>query len=193
MRRLVALLIAGICANSSSAGEVFTWTDDEGVVHYSQWAPKDTTTVTTLKTISRNPADYDPGADPYSIQNQAARVNKTWSKIEERNAELRKRRQEEEERLARMQPPVYQYPYDPYSYYRAPVWRPIYRPVHPIYPVHPVQPIYPGPVRPHQPNIHARQIAAMSVLNRRPSYRRPYSSVTGVSQRATIHRSMPGN
>jgi len=190
MRRLAVLLIAGICASSSSAGEVFTWTDDEGLVHYSQWAPKDTITVTTLRTASRNPADYDPGADPYSIQNQAARVNKTWSKIEERNAELRKRRQEEEERLARMQPPVYQYPYEPYNYYRAPVRRPIYRPVHPIYPV---QPIYPGPVRPHQPNIHTRQIAAMSVLNRRPSYRRPYSSVTGVSQRATIHRSMPGN
>ena len=41
--------------------------------------------------------------------------------------------------------------------------------------------------------INQRQIAAMNVLNRRPSYRRPYSSVTGVSQRATIHRSMPGN
>ena len=193
MRRLTALLITGIFANHSLAAEVFTWTDDEGQVHFSQWDPKDTSAVTTLRTISKNPVDYDPVADPYSIQNQAARVNKTWSKIEDRNAELRKRRQEEEERLARMQPPVYQYPYDPYVYYRSPVRRPIYRPVHPIYPVHPVrpvQPIYPGPIHPYPSNIHARQIAAMSVLNRRPNHRRPYSSVTGVSQRATIHRSM---
>lgn len=184
MRRLAALLIAGICTNSPLAGEVFTWTDDEGVVHYSQWAPKDTAVVMTLNTVSRNPVDYDPGSDPYSIQNQAARVNETWSKIEERNAELRKRREEEEERLARMQPPVYNYPDYPYNYYRSPVWRPIYRPVRPV---HPIQPIYPGPVHPHQSKIHARQIAALSVLNRRPNQRVPYSSVTGVSQRATIH------
>jgi hypothetical protein len=193
MRRLVALLIAGICTNPPLAGEVFTWTDDEGVVHYSQWAPKDTAVVTTLNTVSRNPVDYDPGSDPYSIQNQAARVSETWSKIEERNAELRKRRQEEEERLARMQPPVYQYPYEPYRYYRSPVWRPIYRPVHPIYPVRPVQPIHPGSIHPYQSKIHARQIAALNVLNRRPNHRVPYSSVTGVSQRATIHRSLPRN
>lgn len=186
MRTLVALLIAGIFASPSLAGEVFTWTDDEGVVHFSQWAPNHAAVVTTLNTISKNPVDYDPGADPYSIQNQAARVNETWSKVEERNAELRKRREEEEERLARLQPPTYIYPYDPYSYYRRPVRWPIHRPVHPV------QPIYPGPVRPHQPKIHARQIAVMNALNRRPNQRVPYSPVTGVSQRATIHR-MPQN
>ncbi len=185
MRILATLFIAGICAGPSLAGEVFTWIDDEGVVHFSQWAPQNTSAVKTLRTISRNPADYDPGADPYSIQNQAVRVNETWSKIEERNAELRKRREEEQERVARLQPPVYNYPDYPYSYYRSPVWRPIYRPVHPVHP------IYPGPVRPYQSKIHARQIAAMNVLNRRPNQRVPYSSVTGVSQRATIFHSSP--
>jgi hypothetical protein len=181
MKAFAILLVTGICANPSLAGEVFTWTDNEGVVHFSQWAPQHNAAVTTLTTVSRNPADYDPGTDPYSIQNQAARVNETWSKIEERNAELRKRREEEEERLARMQPPVYNYPYYPYAYYRSPVWRPIHRPVHPV------QPIYPGPVRLQQSKIHARQIAAMNLLNRRPNQRVPYSTVTGVSQRATIH------
>jgi len=185
MRVLATLLLAGIFASPSLAGEVFTWTDDEGVVHYSQWAPKASIVVTILNTISKNPADYDPGSDPYSIQNQAVRVNETWSKIEDRNAASRKRRQEEEERLARMQPPVYDTPYYPYSYYRSAVWRPIYRPVRPV------QPIYPGPDHPHQSKTHARQIAAMKVLNRRPYRQAPYSSVTGVSQRATIHHSMP--
>lgn len=189
MRTLVALLIAGICAGPSRAGEVFTWTDDEGVVHFSQWAPQHAANVKTLNTVSRNPVDYDPGADPYSIQNQAARVNETWSKVEERNAELRKRREEEEERVARMRPPAYEYPYYPYyqhSYYRPPIgppMRPIVRP--PIY--RPVQPIYPGRPRPHARKIQHRQVAAMNELNRRPNQRVPYSSVTGVSQRATIH------
>jgi hypothetical protein len=154
-------------------------------VHFSQWAPQHTAVVTTLNTVSRNPVDYDPGADPYSIQNQAVRVNETWSKVEERNAELRKRREEEEERAARMRPPAYEYPYYQDSYYR-PIVRPIVRP--PIY--RPVHPIYPGHNRPHVRKIQNRQVAAMSELNRRPNQRVPYSPVTGVSQRATIyHRS----
>jgi len=60
MRILATLLIAGICANPSLADEVFRWTDDEGVVHFSQWAPKHTSGVTTLNTASSNAADYDP-------------------------------------------------------------------------------------------------------------------------------------
>jgi len=58
MRILATLVIVGICANSSLADEVFTWTDDEGVVHFSQWAPAHTSGVTTLNTVSSNAADY---------------------------------------------------------------------------------------------------------------------------------------
>ncbi len=178
MRILSVLLLAGICASPALAGEVFTWTDDEGVVHFSQWAPKHTAVVTTLMTVSRNAADYDPGADPYSIKNQAARVNKTWSEIEERNAELRKRREEVEERAARVRPPVDEYPYYQDSYYR-PIWRPpFYGPVHPIYPRH---------KRPHVRKVQSLQVAATTELGHRPNQQVPYSSVTGVSQRATIN------
>ncbi len=179
MRILATLLIAGICANPSLADEVFRWTDDEGVVHFSQWAPKHTSGVTTLNTASSNAADYDPESDPYSIQNQAVRMNETWSKIEERKAERRKRREEAEERMARLQPPTYDYPTYSYSYYRPIVRPPIFRPVHPI---------FPGHKRPHAGKIQDRQIALMNELNRRPNQRVPYSSVTGVSQRATIQR-----
>ncbi len=178
MRILATLLIAGICANPSLADEVFRWTDDEGVVHFSQWAPKHTSGVTTLNTASSNAADYDPESDPYSIQNQAVRMNETWSKIEERKAERRKRREEAEERMARLQPPTYDYPTYSYSYYRPIVRSPIYRPVHPI---------FLGHKRSHAQKIQGRQIALMNELNRRPNQRVPYSSVTGVSQRATIH------
>ncbi len=80
MRILATLVIAGICANPALADQMFTWTDEAGVVHFSQWAPNHTAGVTRLKTASSNAADYDPGSDPYSIQNQAARMNETWSK-----------------------------------------------------------------------------------------------------------------
>jgi hypothetical protein len=178
MRILATLLIACICANPSLAGEVFKWTDDEGVVHFSQWAPKHTAGVTTLITASSNAADYDPGSDPYSIQNQAVRMNETWSKIEARKAERRKRREEAEERMTRLQPPTYDYPAYSYPYYRSIYRRSIYRPVHPI---------FPGHKRPHLRKKQARQTALMNELNRRPNQRVPYSSVTGVSQRATIY------
>ena len=176
---LAILVMAGICANPLLADEVFTWTDDEGVVHFSQWAPGHTSGVTTLETVSSNAADYDPGSDPYSIRNQAARMNETWSKIEERKAERRKRREAEEERAARLQPPTYSYPTYGYRYYR-----PILRP--PIY--HPVHSIFPGHTRPHSKKIQSHQVALMNELNRRPNQRVPYSRVTGVSQRATISK-----
>jgi hypothetical protein len=179
MRILATLVIAGICANPALADQMFTWTDEAGVVHFSQWAPNHTVGVTTLKTASSNAADYDPGSDPYSIQNQAARMNETWSKIEQRKAERRKRREEAEERMARLQPPSYYYPtYYPYRYYRPIVRPPIHRPIHPI---------FPGPRRPHAGKIQGRQIALMNEINRRPNQRVPYSPVTGVSQRATIN------
>jgi hypothetical protein len=182
MRIVVTLLIAGICASPSLAGEVFKWTDDEGVVHFSQWAPKHTAGVTRLTTASSNAVDYDPESDPYSIQNQAVRMNETWSKLEARKAERRKRREEAEERMARMQPPTYDYPSYPYNYwpiYRPPLHRPpIHRPVHPK---------LPGHKQPHLREKQARQIALMNELNRRPNQRVPYSPVTGVSQRATIY------
>ncbi len=179
---LAIMAMAGICANPSLADQMFTWTDEAGVVHFSQWAPNHTAGVTTLNTASGNAADYDPGSDPYSIQNQAARMSETWSKIEQRKAERRKRREEAEARMARLQPPSYYYPSYPYSYYR-PIVRPIVRP-----PIHrPVYPIFPGPKRPHAGKIRGRQIALMNEINRRPNQRVPYSSVTGVSQRATIN------
>jgi hypothetical protein len=178
MRIIATLVIAGICANPALADQMFTWTDEAGVVHFSQWAPNHTVGVTTLKTASSNAADYDPGSDPYSIQNQAARMNETWSKIEQRKAERKKSREEAQERMAHLQPPTYYYPGYPYPYYRPIVRPPIHRPVHPI---------YPGPKRPHAGKIRGRQIALMNEINRRPNQRVPYSPVTGVSQRATIN------
>jgi len=158
------------------------------VVHFSQWAPNHTAGVTTLKTASSNAADYDPGSDPYSIQNQAARMNETWSKIEQRKAERKKSREEARERMAPLQPPNY---YNPsYPYYRPIVRRPIHHPLHPLHPlhlIHAIHPIFPGHIRPHTGKIQGRQVALMNELNRRPNQRVPYSSVTGVSQRATIH------
>lgn len=175
--------MALVLTDTSVASEVFRWVDEDGVVNFSQWAPAKSDGVTKLKTVVSNTSDYDPGSDPYSIRNQAERMNQTWSRLAEQKEERRKRREEAAERAARLQPPTYvyqPYPYDYYRYNRPIIRPPIYRPVHPIYPGH--RPRYAKKIQSHQ-------LAAMSELNRRPNQRVPYSSVTGVSQRATIQRS----
>ena len=188
MKLLAVLIIGYLSVSPLYASDVFQWTDDNGVVNYSQWAPHDVDGVTVVRTAQNNPDDYDPGADPYSIQMQAERINDTWKSLEERKAERRKRRDEERERLARMQPPAYYYPSYPYRYY-APIYRPpIYRPVHPV---HPVQPVYPGHKIPYVRKVQHHQVAALKKYNMPPGQRVPYSPVTGVSQRATIQQ-MPG-
>jgi hypothetical protein len=175
MRPLI-IIIAGFLSSPLIADEVFRWTDDNGVVHYSQWMPEKMEGVTRV-TIRRSlPRDYDPIEDPYSIRNQAARMRETWNKTVARREEREKQREEE----AARRPLVQYYPYyEPYPNYN---YRPILRP-----PVH--LPIYP-PHGPRYPNkIQSRQISGMQKYNRQPHTKLPYSSVTGVSQRATIHQS----
>jgi hypothetical protein len=115
-------------------------------------------------------------------------MRETWEKTEGRRAERRKLREEAAERAARQQP-VYYYPYYPAypNYYYPPVVRPpVVRPPVVRPPIHPpVRPVGPG-----FPNrIQRRQITGLRKFNAQPHLRVPYSAVTGVSQRATIHRS----
>ena len=93
MRPLI-FIIAVFLSNPLIADEIFRWTDDDGVVHYSQWMPekmKGVSRVTIRRTL---PRDYDPDADPYSVRNQAARMRETWNKTVERREEREKRREE---------------------------------------------------------------------------------------------------
>ena len=174
------LLAVGLFACPSFATEVFQWTDDDGVIHFSQWMPAHTRDVRTLVLASQSAEEYDPNDDPYSIRNQARRMSDTWSKLEQRKEDRRKRRDEAAERAAR-QPPTYYYPAYPYydRYYRPVVRPPIYRPGLPY--------VKPG----HRRQVQHFQVAALRKHNARSNLRTPYSSVTGVSQRATI-QAFPG-
>jgi hypothetical protein len=168
--------LVGIIANAALASEVFHWVDEDGVLHFSQWAPQDTQGVSTLRTVSGNPPDYDPSDDPYSIRNQALRMKAAWTKTEERRAERRKAREEAQERAARRQPTYYEPPRYPYRYYPPYVRPPIH---YPIYPSHNYR---------YVKKVQHHQIAGLNKFNRAPGSRVPYSRVTGVSQRATIQR-----
>ena len=158
--RIVALL-SMLCFSIGAAGatEIYSWTDENGVVHYSDTKPADNSAIETLHLNRTNPPDYDPADDPYSIANQAKRTNERYAEVEK----AREERAEEHEELAARQPlylPAY---YDPYRYY-GPGF--IYRPSRP--PVH-------RPVR-QLPTVR-RQVRAMDELGL--SGDRPHSINSG--------------
>jgi hypothetical protein len=121
-----------ILANQNAiAGKVYQWTDEEGIVHFSDIPPEDTTTIQTRE-INIDIYD-DSNVDPemYSIINQLDRMAERRRQVtEERLA--RKRLQLEEKRLAqvisrqnvtisapRYVPYTYSYVYpQPYIYYQ---------------------------------------------------------------------------
>ena len=142
-RLLVSLMPCTLLLGmSSSAGELYRWVDDDGVVNFSQWAPADShVEATTLYIAAQNDADYDPAADDYSIQNQAKRTGAVWQEVKDRRAAAEAlRRQDEEERRRREQQYAY---YQPLPYYV----RSVYRPWHPFRPH--VKPLPHHPLKPH--------------------------------------------
>ena len=91
--------LAALMAGSAGATEIFTWTDEDGVVHYSDTKPAEDQSVETLVVNRTNPPDYDPAEDPYSIANQAKRTNERWEAVEK----AREERAEKREALAAAQ------------------------------------------------------------------------------------------
>ncbi len=98
-RHLGILLSAALCAAialPAAAYEIYKWVDEDGVVHYSQWAPEDSDAeVAKLEFERTNPPGYDPAEDDYSIENQAERIGEQWRAIAEE-----KEAREEAERAA---------------------------------------------------------------------------------------------
>lgn len=126
--RVISMLIVLHSYSSVSAAEVFHWIDENGVIHFSQWAPDNVVDVAKLVVHTNNPPGYDPLEDPYSIRNQAERTSETWKALEARKEERREKVRKEREQYIRNSPP----PYDYYYSYRQPrqYW-PIYRPIYP--------------------------------------------------------------
>lgn len=84
----VALAVA-LSPADVAALEIYTWVDENGVVHYSESAPEEpaATPVETLHIATANSPGYDPDDDYWSILNQAERIGEQWSTIREEKAE----------------------------------------------------------------------------------------------------------
>lgn len=82
-------LAAALLPNPAGALEIYTWVDDEGVVHYSESRPEElaATQVETFHIASTNSLAYDPDDYYWSILNQAERIGEQWSTIQEQKAE----------------------------------------------------------------------------------------------------------
>lgn len=103
---VAALLQALAFAVRADTSAIYRWTDETGIVHYSQWPPERPEVSVEKRRIElSNALDYDPRDDPYSVQNQAERIGKTWDSIlEEKGAEATARRlARAEERLAELE------------------------------------------------------------------------------------------
>ena len=140
---LAVLVLLSACAASANASEIYQWTDEDGVVHFSDMRPGDGAVVTTLRFQDANPPDYDPIDDPYSIRKQAERINATWTELEKAREERQEKRREEAERNLRYAPA----PYDPYLYYSRPAYF-----------------SHPGRHPRHQPKLARRQYYALEKL-----------------------------
>lgn len=68
-----------------SAVEVYQWTDDNGVVHFSQMPPTEPEKdVSTLNVDGNPPAGYDPEADIYNVEANQKSMESLWSDLDAR-------------------------------------------------------------------------------------------------------------
>jgi Domain of unknown function (DUF4124) len=155
---VAALLLLSTWTTTATASEIYQWTDEDGVVHFSDTTPENGAVVTTLRVQATNPAEYDPTEDPYSIRNQATRTNSSWTELEKAREERQEKRREEAEQNLRYAPA----PYDPYLYYSRPAYYPF---------------IHPGRHLRHQPKLARRQHQALEELGLTGP--RPYSINSG--------------
>jgi hypothetical protein len=82
-------LAAALLPACAAALEIYTWVDEDGVVHYSESTPVEpaATPVETLYIADANSPAYDPDDYYWSILNQAERIGEQWSTIQEEKAE----------------------------------------------------------------------------------------------------------
>ena len=159
---VLVLLSAGTAV--ATTPEIYQWTDEDGVAHFSDTAPENEAVVTTVRVQATNPPDYDPVEDPYSIRNQAERTNATWTELEKAREERQEKRREVTERYLRYAPA----PYDPYLYYSRPAYF-----------------SHPGRYPHHRPKLARRQHRALEELGLTGP--RPYS-INSTTHHARIQK-----
>lgn len=142
----------------AASADIYQWIDDDGVVHFSDTRPNTDAAVKTLQVNTSNPPGYDPTEDPYSIANQAKRMNARWSELAEEREEREEQRRESARQYAQNRPPRY-------DGWRYSYWPGYYTPVRPVQPP------------PRQLRTINRQVSAMESLNL--SGPRPHSINSG--------------
>ena len=125
----------------ATAGAVYTWTDDDGVTHFSETPPEDVTIETRRIEIDTPPAVQSPVTDDhFSVINQAQRMQQ--SRRENERARTERLQAEAEARRAAAEARAADRSYDDDDYsrrYYTPIWgsafwpghRPGHRPGHP--------------------------------------------------------------
>lgn len=130
----ISFCLAGFAA-PGLAVEVYQWTDENGVVHYSQWAPGDH--VDSVETVrvdgggeSRNGLGISEEDDPYGFQAHREEMDALWAEIEERReaAQSRQEAAPTTEIIYLDSEPGYSVPYYPGFRPRPPHWEPGDRP-----------------------------------------------------------------
>jgi len=114
------ILTMALWCQPATSADIYRWIDEEGVVHFSDTRPSDDADVQTLQVNASNPPGYDPAEDPYSIANQAKRMNDKWSELASEREEREEKRRELARQYVQYQPPRYdgwRYNYWP-GYYR---------------------------------------------------------------------------
>ncbi len=139
---LLPLFMAlSLAPRPANAVEVYQWTDENGVVHFSQWAPTEPEKdVSTLEVDGSQPPGYDPEQDLYNVEANQKYMESLWSDREKRQEESRKQQ-------AASGPQIIQQTITP-EYGAWPLYPgygmgPPLRPDRPEKPVRPEQPIEP--------------------------------------------------
>ena len=137
----LAFLACGpVCAN-----EIYRWVDENGVVNFSQTAPPSPDLVTEKVTVQDDrPSDWDPEADIYGVEEQAARMQARREDMEKKRQDRIEQKNREQSLTAPQyrEPETYNYPF---------FWGTGIRPVPPLRPRPPIArpPTEPGgPIRP---------------------------------------------
>jgi hypothetical protein len=138
---LSLLLALSLAPSQAAAVEVYQWTDENGVVHFSQWAPTEPEKdVSTLEVDGSQPPGYDPEADLYNVKS-----NQEY--MESLRSDREKRQEENRERQAASGPQIIQQTITPEygawpvypGYGQFPANRPPLRPDRPAKPERPVE------------------------------------------------------
>jgi hypothetical protein len=122
-----------------SAVEVYQWTDENGVVHFSQWAPTEPgKDVSTLVLDGNPPPGYNPEEDLYNVEANQKYMEALWSDLDARREAGKNQSGAGEQVIQQTVAPEYGV-WPMYPYGQFPSNRPPHRPDRPVRPEQPIE------------------------------------------------------